>query len=312
LPWSPTTDFDSQDLVVAVVIAVPLADVRLFLVGLGDSDSDKGAEGGGGVGSAVFGLVVKSSSWDEESELKSEELESETSLFVPMIFFALFKTSALITGSLEVSPELEESSLGSSFLFFSDTCLSFFPFVFTSSSLELELDLELELLLCATFTSFLATSSSESGYVSESDVLLEASVLLDLSGEGCCLGIVFTDSTSTVNPDFFPGVVEDTIALMAVPCLVESESSIGYRSFDWSSLEVMQNYLSPNWCRLIQNWNSSWMNLSCKTQLSAIAGKIASPALDFVEDDFEESDESESDEPESSLLVIQYATEVKS
>jgi hypothetical protein len=204
LPGLPLSlDIGSDDCVVAVTTAVPLVDMRLLLVGLGELVSDNGAEGGGGVGSEVFGLVATSSSEDEsesESELDSDELEeSETSFLTALAFFALLLTSTFTSSSLSLSLESHD-------FFFPFLVTNLFSIVFASTSLELELSV-----LSAGLIFFAATLSlSEIESASESDALLEPNVLLDWSGEGCFFGIFFFVM------DFFEDAVEATAMTFSV------------------------------------------------------------------------------------------------
>jgi len=202
----------SEKSFVAVTTAVPLTDLRRFLVGFVESASDKGAEGGGGVGSVVFGFETASSS-EDESELEPEDperSEPETPLLcfavITVFVFPLTFTSISSSLSLELEPELEELSLDP---FFFVTVFSLL--VFTSSSLSLELESPLSSLLSAVFGKFIAPfllpSSSESA--SESGLSLEPNVLLDRSGDGCFFAISFP-----ANATGFVFGVEDVALLL--------------------------------------------------------------------------------------------------
>lgn len=200
--------------VVAVVIALPLRDVRLFLVVLTSSLSSSTA---GWVSSSIlasesedeseseeleleleesgafvdtlalpFGFGLTSSSDEDDSEDEDDEEESELELsfaFFFSTFFSIFSTffSTFFSSSLELESELEselEELSSTDFLLTS----TFLTLGFTSSSLELESELEelssTAFLLTSTFSTFGFTFTCSSSLELESDELSELEPLL--------------------------------------------------------------------------------------------------------------------------------------
>ena len=149
-------------------------DVRCFFVGFGESASDNGAEGGGGVGSAVFGFIVVSSS-EDVSAVKPKEAEEPGVTFLlcgtatTFFDFPFIFTTSSSSLSLELGFELEEM----------DTFL--FDFSATAFILTPSLSLELVSLL-SVLCGFLVGSFSLLFESSESEISLEPSVMLDRSG----------------------------------------------------------------------------------------------------------------------------------